>query len=68
MSNNHEDSTADNERIAQMQLHAGEREDLMKTLGNESRMMVLGGLAGGGRDGGREGARRRRGEEGGRGG
>ena len=45
MSNNHEDSTADNERIAQMQLHAGEAADLMKALGNESRLMVLCALA-----------------------
>ena len=45
MRNNHEDSTADNERIAQMQLHAGEAADLMKALGNESRLMVLCALA-----------------------
>lgn len=45
MSNSHQDRTADNERVAHMQLHAGDAVDLMKALANESRLMVLCALA-----------------------
>ncbi len=45
MSDSHEDRAAENETIKQMRLHAGDAVDLMKALGNESRLMVLCALA-----------------------
>ncbi len=45
MSDSHEDQAVENERIKQMRLHAGDAVDLMKALGNESRLMVLCALA-----------------------
>ncbi len=45
MNDSHADRTAENERITQMRLHAGDAVELMKSLGNESRLMVLCALA-----------------------
>ena len=45
MSNSHEDLAVENESISQMRLYAGDAADLMKALGNESRLMVLCALA-----------------------
>ena len=45
MIDSREDRDAENEKIRQMRLHAGEAADLMKALGNESRLMVLCALA-----------------------
>ena len=45
MCDGHEGRAADNERIRQMRLPAHDAADLMKTLGNERRLMVLCALA-----------------------
>ncbi len=45
MSDSHEDLGPENERIRQMRLHAGDAADLMKALGNESRLIILCALA-----------------------
>jgi len=42
---NREGRSTANEKISQMRLHAGDAADLMKTLGNETRLMVLCALA-----------------------
>lgn len=45
MSDSHEDRATENASIGQMRLHASDAADLMKALGNESRLLVLCALA-----------------------